>query len=199
MMAAFNLNDSGEPADLLCCHVVRAVQLDGSHTVEKRNFAVHLETTCYFPFFIDDGLNVLCYGYVPVALLIHTGSWTGGHWRAAVRFDTKPLEDAVWFLTDDHTEMQPAPRAQLESWILEGTTTIWFCKVSSLALWQPLRDPHRWPFIKRDLLRRDPPAELKPDVGMASQDSTCTEDAMGDLMTLLQDDAPACSSKTHND
>ena len=181
MVAAFTMTASGEPADLLCCHIDRAVQLDGASTVEKRNFAVRLDTTCLFPFFIDDGLNALWYGYVPVALLIHTGSWTGGHWRAVVRFDSQPLEDAVWFITDDHTEMQPAPQAQLETWILEGVTTIWCCKASSLALWNPLRNPVQWPMIKHALLRHAPTDEQQTEVGLASQDSTCTEDAMGNL------------------
>ena len=104
MVAAFTLSDTKDPAAMMCCHIDRAVQQTGDTGVAKRSFAVNLDSLCLFFFFLDDGLDVLWYGCVPVAMLVHTGTWEGGHWRTAVRFHTQPLADAVWFVTDDNLE-----------------------------------------------------------------------------------------------
>ena len=194
MVAAFTLPDTKDPAAMMCCHIDRAVKQTGDTGITKRSFAVTLESLCLFPFFLDDGLDVLWYGYVPVAMLVHTGTWEGGHWRTAVRFHTQPLADAVWFVTDDNLEMQPIPHAGLYRWITEGMTTIWFCKDTCLSLWQPLKDPNHWPLLKRELLRRPAPTLQLNDTGVASQETDGAEAALGDLLQQLQDVAPMSSA-----
>ena len=195
MVAAFTMPETKDPAALMCCHIDRAVQQSGANGVAKRSCAVNLDTTCLFPFFLDDGLDVIWYGYVPVAMLVHTGTWEGGHWRTVVRFHTQPLDDAVWFVTDDNLEMQLIPRAGFYRWTLEGMTTIWFCKDTCLSFWtwRPLKDPNHWPLIKRDLLRRAPQSQQLDDTAMPSQETNGTEAALGDLLHQLQEVAPMSS------
>lgn len=123
------------PAQGICCHIDRCVQLQDAPHVCRCSTIIDPESDCLIPTFLGEGISTGLVEFTPVALQAHLGSDAKGHYRTALRIQptiTKGTLPTTWLLCDDW--MAPTPLWTLPDWFLSHVNVVWLVRSDQVAL-----------------------------------------------------------------
>ena len=116
----------------LCLHIDRFLATGGN--IDKCQLPIILDAECYLPTFAENSIHTEQTAYVPVAVLAHLGTASGGHFRAGLRVQPEVLgtQPVQWLLTDD--DQRPHCSWMLPTWLVENLTFVWLLRSDCLQL-----------------------------------------------------------------